>query len=68
MLITNVPEELLLARAAWVLARVRWQVLFWVWKGCFRVDECRRRNVWRVLCELYAKLMGVVVWHWLLFV
>jgi hypothetical protein len=51
MLITNVPEELLLARAAWVLARVRWQVLFWVWKSCFRVDECRRRNVWRVLCN-----------------
>jgi hypothetical protein len=65
-----VPEELLSAREVWVLARVRWQVeiLFRVWKSCFRIDECRSRKVWRVLCELYAKLMGVVLWHWLLLV
>ena len=70
VLITNVPEELLSAREVWVLARVRWQVeiLFRVWKSCFRIDACRSRNVWRVLCELYAKLMGVVLWHWLLLV
>ena len=70
VLITHVPEELLSARAVWVLARVRWQVeiVFRVWKSCFRVDECRSRHVWRVLCALYAKLMGVVVWHWLVLV
>jgi hypothetical protein len=70
VVLTHVPEELLSARAVWVLARVRWQVeiLFRVWKSCFRIDECRSRNVWRVLCELYAKLMGVVLWHWLLLV
>jgi hypothetical protein len=43
VLVTNVPEAVLSARAAWVLARVRWQVWFRVWKRCFRVDECRRR-------------------------
>ena len=66
----NVPEELLSAQEVGVLARVRWQVeiVFRVWKSCFRIDECRSRNVWRVLCELYAKLMGVVVWHWLVLV
>jgi hypothetical protein len=70
VLITNVPEALLSAQEVGVLARVRWQVeiLFRVWKSCFRIDECRSRNVWRVLCELYAKLMGVVLWHWLLLV
>jgi Transposase DDE domain. len=70
VLITHVPEELLSARAVWVLARVRWQVeiVFRVWTSCFRIDECRSRKVWRVLCELYAKLMGVVLWHWLLLV
>jgi hypothetical protein len=70
VLITNVPEAVLSAREVWVLARVRWQVeiLFRVWKSSFRVDECRSRNVWRVWCALYAKLMGVVVWHWLLLV
>jgi hypothetical protein len=70
VLITNVPEALLSAQEVGVLARVRWQVeiLFRVWKSCFRVDECCSRNVWRVLCELYAKLMVVVLWHWLLLV
>jgi len=70
VLITHVPEELLSARAVWVLARVRWQVeiVFRVWTSCFRIDKCRSRKVWRVLCELYAKLMGVVLWHWLLLV
>jgi len=49
---------------------VRWQVeiVFRVWTSCFRVDECRSRHVWRVLCALYAKLMGVVFWHWLVLV
>jgi hypothetical protein len=70
VLVTNVPEALLSAQEVGVLARVRWQVeiLFRVWKSCFRVDECRSRNVWRVWCELYAKLLGVVLWHWLLLV
>ena len=60
VVVTNVPETQLSAQEVGVLARVRWQVeiLFRVWKSCFRVDECRSRNVWRVLCELYAKLMG----------
>jgi hypothetical protein len=70
VVLTHVPEELLSARAVWVLARVRWQVeiLFRVWKSRLRIEECRSRNVGRVLCELYAKLMGVVLWHWLLLV
>jgi hypothetical protein len=70
VLVTNVPEEQLSAQEVGVLARVRWQVeiLFRVWKSCFRVDACRRRNVWRVWCEWYAKLMGVVIWHGLLWV
>jgi hypothetical protein len=67
---THVPEAVLSARAAWVLARVRWQVeiLFRVWKSRFRVEACRRRNVGRVWCEWYAKLRGVVIGHGLLWV
>jgi hypothetical protein len=70
VVVTNVPEALLSAQEVGVLARVRWQVeiLFRVWKSGFRIDECRSRNVWRVLCELYAKLLGVVLWHWLVLV
>ena len=54
VLITNVPEAVLSARAAWVLARVRWQVWFRVWKRCFRVDECRRR-MYGVCCVSYMR-------------
>ena len=67
---TNVPDVVLSAQEVGVLARVRWQVaiVFRVGKSCFRVDACRRRHVWRVLCAWYAQLMGVVVWHWLVLV
>jgi hypothetical protein len=70
VLMTHVPEAVLSARAVWVLARVRWQVeiLFRVWKSRLRVEACRRRNVGRVWCEWYAKLMGVVIGHGLLWV
>jgi hypothetical protein len=67
LLITNVPEERLSLGEALVLSRVRWQVelLFKLWKSHLRVDECRSQNPWRILCELYAKLIGAVMVHWL---
>jgi len=54
VVVTNVPKARLSAQEVGVLARVRWQVeiLFRVWKSCFRIDECRSRHVWRVLCAL----------------
>src|SRR5262249_46780795 len=33
-----------------------------------RIDEFRGRKPGRVLCELYAKLLAMVVQHWLLLV
>ncbi len=30
-----------------------------------RIDESRRAKPWRVLCEVYAKLLALVVQHWL---
>ena len=70
VVVTNVPEELLSAQEVGVLARVRWQVeiVFRVWTSSFHIDACRSRKVRRALCALYAKLMGVVVWHWLVLV
>jgi len=66
LLITNVPVELLSLQEALILIRVRWQVelLFKLWKSHARVDEWRSANPWRILCELYAKLIGVVILHW----
>jgi hypothetical protein len=68
--VTNVPAERLSAAEAWVLARCRWQIelLFKLWKSEGRVDESRSAKPWRILCEVYAKLLGMVVQHWLLLV
>ena len=70
ILITNVPPELLSLEEALVLARARWQIelLFKLWKQHGQVDAWRTRKPWRALCELYAKLLAMLVLHWLMVV
>lgn len=70
ILVTNVPAELLSLREALVLARARWQIelLFKLWKSHGGIDRRRSAKPARVLCELYAKLLAMVVQHWLLLV
>jgi len=70
LLVTNVPTEQLSVGEALVLARARWQVelLFKRWKSLGQVDEWRTTNPWRILCEVYAKLMALLMQHWLLVV
>lgn len=70
ILITNVPREKLLLKEALVLARVRWQIelLFKLWKQHGVIDEWRSDKPWRILCELYAKLIAMVIQHWLFLV
>jgi len=66
--VTNVPTEQLTLAEAMVLARCRWQIelLFKLWKSEGRIDESRSAKPWAVLCEVYAKLLGMVVQHWVL--
>jgi hypothetical protein len=66
VLISNVPEGVLSLREAQVLWRVRWQVelVFKVWKSEGRLDESRGQKPYRVLCEVLAKLLAMVVQHW----
>jgi hypothetical protein len=68
ILITTAPPDLLRPAEVFVLARVRWQVelVFKLGKERARVDEWRSADPWRILCEVYAKLLGVVLAHWLL--
>ena len=68
--ITNVPAEQLSLAEAWVLVRVRWQIelLFKLWKSHGQIDEWRSQKPWRILCEVYAKLLGQVVQHWIILV
>jgi Transposase DDE domain len=68
LVISNVPAPLLSLVEALVLLRVRWQIeLVWkLWKMQAQVAEWQTQNVARILCEVYAKLLGVVLQHWLM--
>jgi hypothetical protein len=68
MLLTDAPAKHLPLEAALVLLRERWQMelLYKLWKQDGQIDEWRTAHPWRVLCELYAKLIGMVLQHWLI--
>ncbi len=66
ILVTNVPACLLTFEQALALLHARWQVelLFKLWKQYALIDEWNGTKPWRVLCEVYAKLLAMVVQHW----
>lgn len=68
VLITNLSPTLLTVEEALVLLRARWQIeqLFNLWKTHGGLDRSRSQHPWRVLCELYAKLIALVIQHWLI--
>lgn len=65
--LTNAPVTLLTVEEIVVLARTRWQIelLFKLWKSEGQVDKSQSQKPYRILCEVYAKLLGMVVQHWL---
>ena len=66
ILVTNVPSALLKVEEAMVLYRVRWQIelLFKLWKKEGLIDESTSEQKDRILGELYAKLLAMVIQHW----
>jgi hypothetical protein len=64
----NIPYEMLSLDEAFVLMRTRWQIelIFKLWKSHGCIDEWRTKNPWRVLCEVYAKLIVMLIQHWIL--
>jgi hypothetical protein len=68
--VTNVPVEKLSVTEALVLGRCRWQIelLFDLWKTHGKVGQSRSAQPWRILCEVYAKLLAMVIQHWLVLV
>lgn len=66
VLITNAPSEMLSISEAWELYCSRWQIelLFKRWKSMGGLQVSTKMKANRVLCELYAKLLGMLVAHW----
>lgn len=61
--VTNAPQSVLNASQVGVLYRLRWQIerLFRLWKETLSVDTWRTQNPQRILCEVYAKLIGALL-------
>lgn len=68
LMVTNIPATLLQAQEVLLLYRARWQVelLFKLWKSHGHVDEWSSANPIHILCEFYAKLLAMVIEHWVL--
>ena len=66
--LTNIPD--LTFAQAHLLARTRWQIelLFKLWKSHGKVLISRSADPIRQQCEGYAKLLGVLIAHWVLLV
>ncbi|MDQ2996715.1 MAG: IS4 family transposase [Chloroflexota bacterium] len=70
IVVTNVPPEQLSVREALVLGRARWQIelLFTLWKSHGQIDEWRSEKPSAILCELYAKVIALILQHWIMLV
>lgn len=67
ILTTATPQQATAAQIA-TLLRLRWQIelLFKLWKDQGKLDETRGWNPARIEVERYAKLLGLLVQHWIL--
>ena len=68
LLMTHVPEVLLSKEEAPNLYGARWQIelMFKLWKSQSLLAVSRSENKWRILCEIYVKLLMVLIQHWIL--
>lgn len=66
IVLTNVAPALLSLKEVLLLLKVRWQIeiLFKLWKEYLSIDEWNSQNPWRILTEIYAKLLTALLFHW----
>jgi hypothetical protein len=66
LLVTNVPSDWLSDDQVREVYRLRWQIelLFKSWKSILQVDDWHSQQPWRILCEVYAKMMAALFQHW----
>jgi hypothetical protein len=67
ILITNVPPERLSFEQVLAVYPIRWQIelVFKLWKSHARLASVGQWRWQRVLCHLYARLLALVLFHWL---
>lgn len=64
--ITNIPEKKVRAEHIYMIYRSRWQIelLFKLHKSHMKIDITKgKKNIHRVLCELYAKLCAMLMFQ-----
>jgi hypothetical protein len=68
--VTTVPNDMLSWEEAVVLLRLRWQIelLFKLWKQDGQLDGYHSSQPDSILCEMLAKLIGLLLQHWVLIV
>ena len=66
--ITNIGVDQLTAEQICAVARTRWQVelMYKCFKSIGKVDTSRSDKPYRILCELYAKLIVAIIRHWIM--
>jgi hypothetical protein len=67
LMMSNIPAEKLPGEALITLYRVRWQIelFFKLCKSQFRLAMVGAWRLQRLLCQLYARLIGIVLFQWL---
>lgn len=63
LMITNVPKEQLPAEKVFAIYRIRWQIelIFKQFKSTFQINKCNTKNKYRLLSEIYGKLILCVI-------
>ena len=64
--VTNIPATLVTPKEIIILARMRWQIelIFKLWKSYGQIDKSRSKKPWRILCEVYSKLIAMIIQQW----
>lgn len=65
--VTNAPCELMKVQEALILGRCRWQIelMFKLWKSQGGIARWRSGKAGAILCELYAKVIAMIIQHWI---
>lgn len=65
--VTNISSEWLSLEQVALVYRLRWQIelLFKLWKSECQIDQIAGHTKPRILCEIYAKLIGVTLFQYI---